>query len=158
MNKKTLTSTIIVVVFIVLLIIIYRVFPRPVSAPENVEVNTTDTSMDKVTTESGLSYEIKSAGSGQVAKSGDKVSVHYVGTLENGVKFDSSRDRGEAFKFNLGAGQVIKGWDEGVAGMKVGEIRVLTIPGNLAYGMGGVPGLIPSNATLIFEVELIGIE
>ena len=96
-------------------------------------------------------------GSGEGAKDGDAVTVHYKGTLEDGSKFDSSIDRGKPFVFTLGAGQVIKGWDTGVKGMKVGEKRKLIIPSSLAYGQQGIPGAIPANATLIFEVELLGI-
>jgi FKBP-type peptidyl-prolyl cis-trans isomerase len=108
-----------------------------------------------VKTISGLQYEILKAGTGAEAKAGQMVSVHYVGTLTDGKKFDSSRDRGEPFQFKLGAGQVIKGWDEGVAGMKAGELRKLTIPASIGYGARGAGGVIPPNATLIFEVELI---
>jgi FKBP-type peptidyl-prolyl cis-trans isomerase len=96
-------------------------------------------------------------GNGQEAKVGDRVTVHYVGTLTNGEKFDSSRDRGKGFTFQLGAGQVIKGWEQGVAGMRVGGVRKLTIPPDLAYGQRGFPPVIPPNSTLVFEVELLGV-
>jgi peptidylprolyl isomerase/FKBP-type peptidyl-prolyl cis-trans isomerase FkpA len=96
-------------------------------------------------------------GKGDAAAAGDKVSVHYVGTLMDGKEFDSSRKRGKPFDFILGKGQVIKGWDQGVAGMKVGGKRKLTIPPSLAYGPRGSPPVIPPNATLQFEVELLAI-
>ncbi len=96
-------------------------------------------------------------GAGPAAKAGDSVSVHYVGTLTDGSKFDSSRDRGRPFSFGLGQGQVIAGWDNGVAGMQVGGVRKLTIPPEEGYGARGAGGVIPPNATLIFEVELLGI-
>jgi FKBP-type peptidyl-prolyl cis-trans isomerase len=112
---------------------------------------------DLTKTSTGLAYKDEEVGSGEVAKAGQQVSVHYTGTFESGDKFDSSKDRGQPFKFKLGAGQVIKGWDEGVAGMKVGGKRVLVIPPALAYGEGGIPGAIPPNSTLKFEVELLGI-
>src|SRR5262245_33402247 len=96
-------------------------------------------------------------GTGAEAVGGKNVSVHYTGTLTNGSKFDSSLDRGEPFKFKLGAGQVIRGWDQGVAGMKVGGKRRLTIPPELAYGARGFPPVIPPNSTLIFEVELLDV-
>lgn len=104
-----------------------------------------------------LKKEVLQEGSGPEAKVGDTVEVHYTGTLENGNKFDSSLDRGKPFSFPLGAGMVIKGWDEGVAGMKVGEKVRLTIPPELGYGPMGYPPVIPANATLIFEVELLAI-
>ena len=110
------------------------------------------------TTTSGLIIETLATGSGPAAKSGDKVSVHYTGWLTNGTKFDSSRDRNEPFKFHLGAGQVIPGWDEGVAGMQSGGKRRLTVPAHLAYGPRGAGGVIPPNAVLIFEVELLAIQ
>ena len=110
------------------------------------------------TTASGLQYEDIKVGDGAEAKVGDTVSVHYTGWLTDGTKFDSSKDRNQAFNFSLGAGMVIKGWDEGVAGMKVGGTRKLTIPPDLGYGARGAGGVIPPNATLIFEVELLGIK
>ena len=109
-------------------------------------------------TVTGLQYEDTVIGDGAEAKSGDTVSVHYTGWLEDGTKFDSSKDRNQAFSFNLGAGMVIKGWDEGVAGMKVGGTRKLTIPAELGYGARGAGGVIPPNATLIFDVELLAIK
>ncbi len=110
---------------------------------------------DAVTTPSGLRYVDLVNGDGREARAGDTAVVHYTGWLEDGTKFDSSVDRGEPFSFRLGAGQVIKGWDEGVAGMTVGTKRKLTIPSQLGYGRRGAGRLIPPNATLIFEVELL---
>ena len=109
------------------------------------------------TTPSGLKYEDLKEGDGPAAKKGDTVEVHYTGWLKDGKKFDSSVDRGEPFSFQLGAGRVIKGWDEGVAGMKVGGKRKLTIPPELGYGARGAGGVIPPNAELTFEVELLRI-
>ncbi|MBI5672161.1 MAG: FKBP-type peptidyl-prolyl cis-trans isomerase [Nitrospirae bacterium] len=111
----------------------------------------------EVTTPSGLKYVDQVVGTGEVAVTGKTVNVHYTGWLENGKKFDSSVDRGQPFSFPLGAGRVIKGWDEGVQGMKVGGKRKLTIPSNLGYGPQGAGGVIPPNATLIFDVELLGV-
>jgi FKBP-type peptidyl-prolyl cis-trans isomerase len=104
---------------------------------------------------SELQVEDIKQGTGAEAVAGKRVTVHYVGTLTNGNKFDSSRDRGEGFSFVLGAGNVIKGWDQGVAGMKIGGVRKLTIPPHLAYGEGGYGKIIPPNSTLVFEVELL---
>lgn len=101
--------------------------------------------------------EILQEGQGAEATAGQNVSVHYTGWLTDGTKFDSSVDRGRAFEFPLGGGRVIKGWDEGVAGMKIGEKRRLTIPPHMGYGQRGAGGVIPPNATLVFEVELLGL-
>jgi len=105
-----------------------------------------------------LGIEDVTVGTGAEAVSSKRVTVHYVGTLTNGSKFDSSRDRGQGFTFKLGVGQVISGWDQGVAGMKVGGVRKLTIPPELGYGARGFPPVIPSNSTLLFEVELLSVE
>ncbi|MDP2783551.1 MAG: FKBP-type peptidyl-prolyl cis-trans isomerase [Sulfurimicrobium sp.] len=111
--------------------------------------------MAEITTESGLIYEDITLGTGDEAKAGQQVSVHYTGLLTDGTKFDSSKDRNDPFDFPLGAGNVIKGWDEGVQGMKAGGVRKLTIPPHLGYGARGAGGVIPPNATLVFEVELL---
>ncbi len=111
--------------------------------------------MAEITTESGLIYEEITLGAGDEARAGQRVSVHYTGWLTDGTKFDSSKDRNDPFAFPLGAGHVIKGWDEGVQGMKVGGVRKLTIPPHLGYGAHGAGGVIPPNATLVFEVELL---
>ena len=109
--------------------------------------------------EAELVIEDLRPGTGTEARAGHTVSVHYVGTLTDGSKFDSSRDRGRPFSFSLGAGQVIKGWDQGVAGMKIGGLRKLTIPSHLGYGVrGAAGGKIPPNATLVFEVELLEVK
>ena len=106
---------------------------------------------------SGLRFEDQTVGTGAAPKTGKAVTVHYTGTLTNGSKFDSSRDRGQPFTFVIGVGQVIKGWDEGVASMQVGCRRTLYIPANLGYGVRGYPPVIPGNAELVFDVELLAV-
>ena len=117
-----------------------------------------------ITTPSGLQYDDTVAGAGGTARAGQNVSVHYTGWLHDparpdgrGAKFDSSKDRGQPFRFALGAGQVIGGWDEGVQGMQIGGTRVLLIPPQLGYGARGAGGVIPPNATLVFEVDLLAV-
>ncbi len=133
-----------------------------VAAMTTVRAQTNNSTPTKVTgkpttTASGLQYWEIAAGKGAAAVAGKQVKVHYTGWLTNGKKFDSSVDRGQPLEFPLGAGSVIKGWDEGVAGMKVGGKRQLRIPPELAYGAGGAGGVIPPNATLIFDVELVDV-
>ena len=111
---------------------------------------------DLQTTASGLKFSIDAPGSGGLPARGQLVSVHYTGWLTNGKKFDSSRDRGNPFEFKLGQGRVIRGWDEGVAEMQIGERRTLVIPPELGYGASGAGGAIPPSATLVFQVELLG--
>ena len=113
--------------------------------------------MTSIKNASGLVIEDLVVGDGATASPGQRVSVHYTGWLENGNKFDSSKDRGQPFMFSLGKGEVIRGWDEGVSGMKVGGKRKLTIPSSLGYGARGAGGVIPPHATLLFEVELLGV-
>jgi peptidylprolyl isomerase len=113
---------------------------------------------ETVTTPTGLQYIEEKVGDGAAPQKGKRVTVHYTGTLTDGKKFDSSRDRGQPFKFVIGVGQVIAGWDEGVMSMKVGGKRKLIIPANLGYGARGAGGVIPPNAELHFDVELLGVD
>ena len=150
MKKIILT----IVIIAVIILLFYLLYPghqgNKINLKEKKEIGKKATS---------LTIEVLKKGTGERAQNGDRVTVHYVGALENGTKFDSSIDRGQPFTFTLGAGQVIKGWDLGILGMKKGEKRRLTIPPEYAYGSRGIPGgPIPPNATLIFEVELLKIE
>jgi FKBP-type peptidyl-prolyl cis-trans isomerase len=131
------------------------------ASPKKVATNTnapTVVTGEPVTTKSGLKYWDIKVGQGATATPGQSVTVHYTGWLGNGKKFDSSVDRRQPFDFHLGAGEVIKGWDEGVAGMRVGGKRQLRIPADLAYGNRGYPPVIPPGATLTFDVELLGVK
>jgi FKBP-type peptidyl-prolyl cis-trans isomerase len=119
---------------------------------------TTDITQGVTPTPGQLKVEDEKVGTGKAAEPGNKVTVNYLGTLTDGTKFDSSYDRNQPFSFTLGAGSVIKGWDQGLVGMKVGGKRKLTIPPDLGYGAAGAGGVIPANATLIFEIELLKIE
>ncbi|MBG1241714.1 FKBP-type peptidyl-prolyl cis-trans isomerase [Nostoc sp. NZL] len=134
--------------------------PASTTVTENNTLIASNTMSDAnaVTTPSGLKYVELKEGTGATPQPGQTVEVHYVGTLENGTKFDSSRDRGQPFSFKIGVGQVIKGWDEGLSTMKVGGRRQLIIPSELGYGARGAGGVIPPNATLLFDVELLGVK
>ncbi len=135
-------------------------FPSATITPSTAPVATSSATkaVKTITTMDGLKIEDEVMGTGTEATAGHKITVNYSGTLTDGTKFDSSYDRGTPFTFNLGAGEVIKGWDEGFTGMKVGGKRKLTIPPELGYGANGAGGAIPPNATLIFEVELLKVE
>lgn len=136
-------------VFGSLLILLMTLVPMPVAGAGEVG--------EEITTESGLKYVDLVVGTGRPAELGDTATVHYTGWLESGKQFDSSRDRNEPFSFRVGAGRVIKGWNEGVLGMRVGGKRKLIIPPDLGYGARGAGSVIPPNATLTFEVELLGL-
>jgi FKBP-type peptidyl-prolyl cis-trans isomerase len=158
---KKITITIILAIILILIITAIYLFSQQNKMTLTASLNQPNQPENQQTSNSydiqGMKVEVLKEGTGEVAKTGDTVSVHYVGTLENGTKFDSSVDRGEQFSFTLGENRVIQGWELGVLGMKVGEKRKLTIPADLAYGDRAVGNLIPANATLVFEVELFGI-
>ncbi|MGZ5444676.1 MAG: FKBP-type peptidyl-prolyl cis-trans isomerase [Thermoanaerobaculia bacterium] len=124
--------------------------------PQGAAMDTFSMPTNLQTSPSGLQYTIDQPGTGAQPQAGQMVSVHYTGWLTDGTKFDSSRDRGAPIEFPLGQGRVIKGWDEGIAAMKIGEKRTLVIPPALGYGARGTGGVIPPNATLVFKVELVG--
>lgn len=153
MNKNIIIFVAVLVVIGVVGFFIYNKNQNPQSESDKIN-------LEKMTkfVKNGVQVEILKEGTGAAAKSGNTVTVHYLGILDNGAKFDSSVDRGTPFEFTLGEGRVIPGWEIGVLGMKVGEKRKLIIPSELAYGEAGAGSAIPPNATLIFEVELLGIK
>jgi peptidylprolyl isomerase/FKBP-type peptidyl-prolyl cis-trans isomerase FkpA len=159
MNKMTFGEWIAVTVSLIIIVIFFWSFfmnnndTKPTTPAATPAATTTP-----ATPSAGLKIEDVLVGAGAAAKNGDTISVHYTGTLVDGKKFDSSRDHNTPIEITLGAGQVIKGWDQGILGMKVGGKRKLTIPPELAYGAAGRPPIIPANATLIFDVELMSIK
>ncbi len=165
--RSIILSLGVMVFCLVLLVVVQVTGSSPAQADTAVQTNnqqaqleapvTENNASDIVTTPSGLKYRDIQVGEGPTPQVGQTVFVHYTGTLESGTKFDSSRDRGQPFSFKLGVGQVIKGWDEGLSTMKVGGRRELIIPPDLGYGARGAGGVIPPNATLIFDVELLRI-
>lgn len=157
---KALVSVGIVIIVIAILVIAFKSVKveNNNSSVTSSPAASIDTKMNNSTPSAELQIEDIKVGTGAEAVAGKKVTVNYVGTLTDGTKFDSSIDRNQPFSFDLGAGEVIKGWDQGVAGMKVGGKRKLTIPASLGYGAAGAPPAIPGNATLIFEVELLKVE
>lgn len=153
MKNRPLTTFVTIAVALGLISGTAATFARP----NNLNEQISQVPQGAVTTQSGLKYQDLMVGKGEQPRRGQTVVVHYTGWLTNGQKFDSSVDRGQPFEFRLGAGQVIKGWDEGVGSMHVGSKRKLIIPPSLAYGSNGVPGAIPPDSTLIFDVELLGV-
>lgn len=154
-NKILLIFIIILLIIIAVAVYFLTIKNMPSTPEQNQQIQNQQASNSYEI--QGMKIEILKEGTGEAAKSGDKATVNYVGTLQDGTKFDSSIDRNEPFPFNLGENKVIQGWELGVLGMKVGEKRKLTIPPELAYGNQAVGGVIPANSTLIFEVELLGI-
>ncbi|MBP9771921.1 MAG: FKBP-type peptidyl-prolyl cis-trans isomerase [Candidatus Pacebacteria bacterium] len=148
------TSTALIII-IVLALVGFGIYASRGTSNENVTEETMESEWNM--NAAGLGIKIVTKGSGPAAERGDTVTVHYTGTLENGTKFDSSVDRGEPFMFTLGENRVIAGWEQGVLGMQVGEKRSLNIPAELGYGAAGAGGVIPPNATLLFDVELLAI-
>ncbi len=150
-----------VIIGVVVLIsagIIFTIVSRNENMSQQDSTNKVTSTNTTASPSAGLKIEDLKVGTGSAVKAGDTIKIHYLGTLENGKKFDSSYDRGEPFQTQIGVGQVIKGWDQGVIGMQIGGKRKLTIPSDLAYGERGAGGVIPPNATLIFELELLEIK
>jgi len=154
MEVKNKTILLIIILLVVALIFFLLMKPKESMAPDYSENTSQISQVKKMDT---VKIDILQEGTGEASKTGDTLSVHYTGTLEDGTKFDSSVDRGQPFSFTLGENRVIQGWEQGMLNMKVGEKRRLTIPSSLGYGASGAGGIIPPNATLIFEVELLEI-
>jgi len=152
MSKKT----VVILVILILIVVMGFVFLKPQEqfVQEQPALDNLQNINSQITT---MQIETLNEGIGEGAKVGDNIAVHYTGTLENGTKFDSSLDRNEVFEYTLGQNRVIQGWEKGLLGMKVGEKRKLVIPPELAYGPNGVPPVIPPNATLNFEIEMMSI-
>ena len=157
MKKALIISLIIIVCVVAIFIMLNKNNKKEELTPAENNEQEEENAENAQVEENELKIEILEQGTGEGAKNGDIVSVHYTGTLEDGTKFDSSLDRGTPFSFKLGVGQVIKGWDLGVLGMKPGEKRKLTFPPEFGYGPNGIPGAIPKNAVLVFEVEFLSI-
>ncbi len=165
-QQKTIAMVVGSLAVIVILGVIVMMQPAHIITPANTNTNETLTENANInqpvpeqpTTMDTLKTETVKKGSGPAAQAGNEVTVHYTGTLDDGSKFDSSRDRGTPFTFTLGQHQVIEGWEQGVLGMQVGEERKLTIPSSLGYGDTGYPPVIPAKATLHFDIELLGIK
>jgi FKBP-type peptidyl-prolyl cis-trans isomerase FkpA len=155
-KKKNDPNYLLIMIILLGLVVVYSIVQNG-SSDDMTNLPMVDPDIEIVTTSSGLQYQEIEIGTGQIAKAGDSVSVHYTGWLEDETKFDSSVDRNTPFDFDLGAGAVIRGWDEGVQGLAVGGKRLLIIPSELGYGPSGAGGVIPPNATLIFMVELLDI-
>jgi FKBP-type peptidyl-prolyl cis-trans isomerase len=156
MKQNILIAILVIAIILVFGYILQDAMGNPIGKKTEPEAAQQTQPMDQPKEE--VKIEEITEGTGQEVKSGDTVVMHYRGTLEDGTQFDSSYDRGEPFTTQIGVGQVIQGWDQGVPGMKVGGKRKLTIPASLGYGEQGAPPSIPPNATLIFEVELVGIQ
>ena len=155
-NRTILIVSLVVVVLAALAFAVYSLRVKPGQSNQNPAL--ADPDIETITTDSGLQYQELALGNGPTAQAGDTVAVHYTGWLTDGTKFDSSYDRGAPFEFTLGRGGVIKGWDEGVAGMQPGGKRKLIIPAALAYGDRGTGSIIPPGAILVFDVELVEIK
>ena len=148
-----------IILAVAIIILGFAIYFSPSTTTNNTKTNMDTTKTDNSSSDmTGLKIEDSLVGTGAEAVPGKNLSMHYVGTLLNGTKFDSSRDRGTPFEFTLGAGQVIQGWDQGIVGMKVGGKRKLTIPASLAYGEHSPTPAIPPNSTLVFEVQLSGVK